>query len=158
MGSHDDLVSKLSARHRDYLSMPNMQELAISGEEEMEEEDAISEEADDACDSAPVLNNVTRPRRTRAAAMDDAESSKKVTFAAPKVDTSSDSAYNSAELSPADTVIPFELLEYGRKVGSGGFKDVYQGTLNGQEVAIAEIKSLDDDEWADLENELAVLG
>ncbi|RUS14507.1 hypothetical protein BC937DRAFT_93708 [Endogone sp. FLAS-F59071] len=39
-----------------------------------------------------------------------------------------------------DFSIPFTDLVKGQKIGSGGFKDVYVGTFNGQSVAIGELK------------------
>lgn len=39
-----------------------------------------------------------------------------------------------------DFSIPYTDLVKGQKIGSGGFKDVYVGTFNGQSVAIGELK------------------
>jgi serine/threonine protein kinase len=41
---------------------------------------------------------------------------------------------------PADLVIPYEQLKFGRAIGSGGTATVYRGQYRGQLVAIKSFK------------------
>lgn len=59
----------------------------------------------------------------------------------------------------AEIEIPFEKLTYGRKLGSGGFKDCFAGILEGEPVAIGELRINDFsmEEFKEIKHEISVL-
>ncbi len=73
-------------------------------------------------------------------------------------DGSSDSAVQST-VEHLDGEINHDDLVYGAKIGSGGYKTVYRGRYQDQDVAIGVINTdkLSEDDLEDLTNETAVL-
>ncbi|KAJ1981199.1 hypothetical protein H4R34_002158, partial [Dimargaris verticillata] len=63
------------------------------------------------------------------------------------------------ELSDIVDEIPFESLEIGKKLGSGGFKDCYAGRYIEQPVAIGELRITEftAEEFAEIKHEISVL-
>jgi len=59
---------------------------------------------------------------------------------------------HTALVNPLDVVL-------GKKIGSGGFKDVYKGTYQENEIAVAVVRTdkFSDDDMNDLENEVSLL-
>ncbi|KAF0425739.1 kinase-like protein [Gigaspora margarita] len=55
--------------------------------------------------------------------------------------------------------IPYEELEIGKKLGSGGFKDCYMGRYKGEFVAIGELRiaNFSDSDFKEIRHEISVL-
>ena len=74
-----------------------------------------------------------------------------------------DSAQMSAMVrDPSDDTletIPWSSLTYGKKLGSGGFKDVYAGTWNNDPIAIGEVRitHFTQEDYAEIKHEIQVL-
>ncbi|KAJ1993901.1 hypothetical protein H4R33_000471 [Dimargaris cristalligena] len=63
------------------------------------------------------------------------------------------------DLSDVVDEIPFESIEMGKKLGSGGFKDCYAGLYLGQPVAVGELRITDfsPEDFAEIKHEISVL-
>jgi serine/threonine protein kinase len=60
---------------------------------------------------------------------------------------------------PAEFEIAYERLVYGKKLGAGGFKDCFAGTLDGEPVAIGEfrLQEFTQEDLKEIKHEISVL-
>jgi serine/threonine protein kinase len=60
---------------------------------------------------------------------------------------------------PADLDIPYEKLIFGKKLGAGGFKDCFAGTLDGDPIAIGEfrLQEFTKEDLKEIKHEISVL-
>jgi serine/threonine protein kinase len=138
--------AQLGAGHREFPSMPDLSIMHLTS--------ASSEEDFEKLQQQPRVarRNGKRPEQVKEEPDEETKPCNRLTPA-----SLTDSAFMSSQL--AEGEIHYDDLEFGKQIGSGGFKQVYKGAYVDEEVAIGviSVEKLGEEDLRDLENEMHVL-